>query len=160
MALFLVRHAKAGKRSAWDDDDRLRPLSDAGRAQARAIAATLSPLVPTVLMSSPYLRCRQTLEPLSTVTGLGILDEPGLAEDSPLEASLAVLESAPDGAVMCSHGDVIPMTIDALLRRGMDLLTPVSTVKKGSMFELFRSGGVFTGARYIAAPAVPSVEGD
>jgi len=29
--LVLVRHAKAGSRDGWDGDDRLRPLSEAGR---------------------------------------------------------------------------------------------------------------------------------
>ena len=28
-----------------------------------------------------------------------------------------------DGAVLCSHGDVIPATVEALLRRGMQLKT-------------------------------------
>lgn len=154
VTLYLVRHAKAGKRSAWDDDDRLRPLTPAGVAQSRALAAMLAVHRPTMLMTSPYLRCRQTLEPLAEVTGLDIVDEPGLAEESVLDVSLAVLENAPDGAVMCSHGDVIPMTIDALVRRGMDLRTPVSSVKKGSMFELTRSAGVFAQARYVPAPRV------
>lgn len=154
VALYLVRHAKAGRRSAWDDDDRLRPLTRAGVDQARAIAAMLAPHGPTMLVSSPYVRCRQTLEPLAEITGLEIVDEPGLAEESTLERSLAVLENAPDGAVMCSHGDVIPMTIDALIRRGMELRNGVSAVKKGSMFELARRSGLFTEARFIPAPEV------
>ena len=38
MALFLVRHAKAGSRSTWDGDDFHRPLTASGRTQAKALA--------------------------------------------------------------------------------------------------------------------------
>ena len=38
MSIFLVRHAKAGKRSHWDREDALRPLDDVGRRQALALA--------------------------------------------------------------------------------------------------------------------------
>ncbi|MFP5332364.1 MAG: NUDIX domain-containing protein, partial [Acidimicrobiia bacterium] len=36
--VWLVRHAAAGDRSTWTDDDRVRPLTPKGRNQARAIA--------------------------------------------------------------------------------------------------------------------------
>jgi phosphohistidine phosphatase SixA len=65
MPLYVVRHAHAGSRSAWLEDDRLRPLSDKGRLQAKAIAERIVPLGPSVLLTSPYLRCQQTLEPLA-----------------------------------------------------------------------------------------------
>lgn len=152
MVMYLIRHAKAGSRSTWEGDDTDRPLSDEGRAQAAAIASLLAPLPPSALLTSPYLRCRQTLEPLAEATGLTILDEVRIAEDSPLELSLAALEDAPEGAVLCSHGDVIPATIEGLLRRGMLLEPLVRGVKKGAMFELHRENGVFTRARYIEAP--------
>lgn len=38
MIAFLVRHASAGLRGAWEGDDRLRPLDRRGRAQVEAIA--------------------------------------------------------------------------------------------------------------------------
>src|SRR5690606_35714758 len=75
MIIHLVRHAHAGNRSAWTDDDSQRPLSEKGRAQATAIAAALVPELsarsadhhgsgPVELWSSPFVRCVQTLEPL------------------------------------------------------------------------------------------------
>ena len=36
--LLLVRHAEAGKRSEWTQDDRLRPLTKQGRKQAKAVS--------------------------------------------------------------------------------------------------------------------------
>ena len=38
MTVFLIRHAKAGDRDSWRDDDRLRPLSGRGHLQARVLA--------------------------------------------------------------------------------------------------------------------------
>lgn len=152
MAIYFVRHAKAGSRSLWTGDDTERPLSPEGELQARAIADRLCVPVPTALLASPYARCRQTLAALAECTGLDVVDEIRIAEDSPLERSLAALEDAPDGAVLCSHGDVIPNTIEGLLRRGMVLEPMVRGVKKGAMFVLHREAGVFVRAEYLDAP--------
>lgn len=152
MSLYFIRHAKAGSRSLWVGDDADRPLSPEGEAQARAIADLLAPTGPVALVSSPFARCRQTLAPLAELTGLTVTDEPRIAEDSPLERSLAALEDAPDGTVLCSHGDVIPNTIDGLLRRGMVLEPMMRGVKKGAMFVLHRDNGIFVRAEYRDAP--------
>ncbi|NDG67366.1 MAG: NUDIX hydrolase, partial [Actinobacteria bacterium] len=37
MTIYLVRHAKAGSRKNWDDDDTQRPLVESGREQARLL---------------------------------------------------------------------------------------------------------------------------
>ena len=42
MTVYLVRHAKAGSRKGWSGDDEHRPLSKAGRAQARAPAQAVT----------------------------------------------------------------------------------------------------------------------
>lgn len=153
MPIYVIRHAKAGSRSAWTDDDRLRPLSEDGWAQARAIAELVSVLGPSELVSSPHLRCRQTLEPLAEATGLGIRIDPRIEEDSPLERSLAALDDAPDNAVMCSHGDVIPDVLNGLLRRGMDIEpgAPLA-LRKAAAFVLHRENGRFVRAGYLAPP--------
>ena len=80
MPLFLVRHAKAGKRSEWKEDDSTRPLDEKGWAQANAIGVRIAALSPTSLVSSPFLRCSQTLEPLATLTGLTVRTDQHLAE--------------------------------------------------------------------------------
>jgi 8-oxo-dGTP diphosphatase len=119
MSLYLVRHAKAGSRSNWDGDDRKRPLTAAGWEQARAVAERLAPLLVTRLVSSPYVRCIETLEPIATRTDLDIEVDDRLAEETPFEPVLDLLHSCADGAVLCSHGDIIPEVIAALQRRGM-----------------------------------------
>ena len=147
----MVRHAKAGDRSRWTDDDRSRPLTDAGRAQANGLVGAVG-LVPVALYSSPYLRCIQTLEPLAAAHGLGVIVDDRLAEGVDLEPALDLLHEAPDGSVLCSHGDVIPMVVDALIRRGLVLDSTVLGVKKGSWFALSRDGDTWSRALWHPAP--------
>lgn len=121
MRLFVVRHVKAGSRSDWNGDDEARPASKSGRRQAAAIARRLAPEQVSALVSSPFLRCRQSLEPLGELTGLAIVDDDRLREGATLDETLAVVVESPDRAVLCSHGDVIPDLIKGLVRRGMEL---------------------------------------
>ena len=116
--LYLIRHAKAGSRSTWEGDDRARPLSGAGRLQADALATRLSALATGRLVSSPYLRCVQTLEPLAAMLGTTVELDERLAEETGFAGALMLLSTLPEGSVLCSHGDVIPDTISALERRG------------------------------------------
>ena len=147
MALFLVRHAKAGKRSEWLNDsanrgdDRPRPLDAKGKLQANAITDRLLGLQPTSLHSSPYKRCVQTLAPLGKQTGLVISQDERLAENNDFESMLELLESCADGAVLCSHGDMIPLVTDALERRGM-VVTGMRDSRKASIWVLERDGDV------------------
>jgi len=153
MALYLVRHAKAGKRSQWDGPDITRPLDVVGQSQAQVLANTLAAVVPTWLVSSPYLRCRQTLEILSAHTGLPILADERLAENSDIATVLQMLEQAPDGAVLCSHGDIIPAIIRALQNRGMQFTTPPDW-RKASVWVLERDGAMFTTAAAWPPPSI------
>ncbi|MFN8021890.1 MAG: phosphoglycerate mutase family protein [Acidimicrobiales bacterium] len=118
MTIYLVRHAKAGSRDRWEGDDALRPLSGKGREQARRIGEALAGEGVTALVSSPYVRCVQTLEPLGERCDLEVVPDARLAEETPFEQVLDLLAEVPDGAVLCSHGDVIPDTMAALERRG------------------------------------------
>ncbi len=56
MRLFVVRHAEA----APGEPDELRPLTDAGRAAARALAARLARENVELVLASPLLRARET----------------------------------------------------------------------------------------------------
>jgi 8-oxo-dGTP diphosphatase len=121
MSVFVVRHAKAGHRHSWEGDDHVRPLSKPGWAQAAAIADRLAGEMITSLHASPYARCLQTLEPLADRLGMKVIPDERLAEGASFVDSLGLLLEAGDGAVLCSHGDVIPELIDSLHRRGMEL---------------------------------------
>lgn len=151
MAVFLVRHAKAGSRTDWHDDDMIRPLSKKGWTQARALVDRFALHQPPALLSSPYLRCVQTLEPLSESIGQPVQIHEALTEGASFENTLALLKSVADNTVLCSHGDVIPAAIDALLRRGL-LLTTEPDTRKAATFVLHRENGVFTHGECWAPP--------
>ncbi len=119
--LFLVRHAKAGERRGWTAPDEERPLSKKGWRQSAQVAKKLAKVPATNLLSSPYVRCVQTLEPLGARLDLSVEIEPALAEYSPLEPVLELIRTAPAGTVMCSHGDIIPATIKALKKAGCEI---------------------------------------
>jgi 8-oxo-dGTP diphosphatase len=150
MSLFLVRHAKAGKRSQWDDDS-LRPLVAEGVRQSEVIAEAIAPLQPTALFSSPFLRCVQTLEPLGKAVGLPVVAHELLAEGVDFIGTVDWMHTLADGAVMCSHGDVIPEVIDALERRGMEV-SGFRESRKGSVWVLERHNNVFTGGHAWPPP--------
>jgi 8-oxo-dGTP diphosphatase len=151
MSLFLVRHAKAGKRSQWDDDDSLRPLVAEGVRQSEVIAEAIAPLHPTALFSSPYLRCMQTLEPLGKAVGLSVVAHQLLAEGVDFIGTVDWMHTLADGAVMCSHGDVIPEVIDALERRGMEV-SGFRESRKGSVWVLERRDNAFIGGHAWPPP--------
>jgi len=151
MSLFLVRHAKAGKRSQWDDDDSLRPLVAEGVRQSEVIAEAIAPLHPTALFSSPFLRCVQTLEPLGKAVGLPVVAHELLAEGVDFIGTVDWMHTLADGAVMCSHGDVIPEVIDALERRGMEV-SGFRESRKGSVWVLERRDNAFIGGHAWPPP--------
>lgn len=119
MSVVLLRHASAGDRDKWDGDDRLRPLDKRGRRRADALRDRLLAVGVTRVLSSPYLRCVQTVEPL----GLEIELDDRLAEGAPRKATLELLAEA-DGAVACTHGDVIENVLGRSLKKGEAVLFP------------------------------------
>lgn len=150
-AIYLVRHAKAGSRAAWGDDDAMRPLVEEGREQARVIASRLAPLRPPRLVSSPFLRCRQTLEPLAEMTSVAVESIDALREGVAVDTALAFLEGLADGSVACSHGDVIPAVLKRLEWHGLDIVDWPDT-RKGSVCRLERHEGRFVRAHFSPPP--------
>ncbi len=78
--IHLIRHAKAKNRLTWEEPDHLRPLTKRGRREALAIAARLGEEPVARLVSSPFVRCVQTLEPLALALELPIETTDELAE--------------------------------------------------------------------------------
>jgi phosphohistidine phosphatase SixA len=113
MSIILLRHASAGDRDTWEGDDRLRPLDERGHAQALALRDVLQARGVRHVLSSPYVRCTQTVAPL----GLEIVPDERLAEGASLEETLELLRGL-DDAVACTHGDVIENVLCRSLKKG------------------------------------------
>lgn len=153
MTLFVVRHAKAGKRGLFDGDDLLRPLDRTGQAQSRVIADSLKDRPIRRLLSSEATRCVQTLEPLGDELGLPIGTHEALLEGvRPARTVELLRELAMTGAdaAVCSHRDVIPATIRLLAMEGTVLIGGQGCAK-GSIWELDVRGRDIVSARYHPA---------
>lgn len=142
---FLIRHAHAGTRGAFADNT--RELTDRGRAQAGALADQLADLDIRVIVTSPFTRCIQTVEPLAHRLGLPVELNPGLAEGAGTRDAIEMIEHAQFPLALCSHGDVIGDTMHALNRRGVVL--DDNRVAKGSVWILTVADGTVTTARYL-----------
>ncbi|HEY7564468.1 MAG TPA: NUDIX hydrolase [Acidimicrobiia bacterium] len=150
--LFLVRHGAAGDRDLWEDDDRLRPLSNKGQRQAKGIATLLADREIDAIVSSPYVRCVQTVEPLAGELEVPVEVKEALAEGTGgKEARELVRSLVGKNAVLCSHGDVIPELLDWMSGKGMTLKSAFDC-KKGSTWEVDVRGGEFRRARYLPPP--------
>jgi len=149
--IYLVRHAKAGERRVWEGNDEARPLSKLGWKQSEAIAKRLESRGASSLFSSPYLRCLQTLEPLAARLGIEVQPDSRLYEGEPFEPVLELLGEVSNGAVLCSHGDIIPETIQALARRGMEVQTQPDW-RKASIWVLKRKGDRITKGKVWPPP--------
>lgn len=150
--IYLVRHAKAGDRTAWTEDDRLRPLSKKGRVQAEGLVARFDGLGVDRILSSPYDRCVQTVRPLAIARRLPLEENEVLAEGTPLHEAMAFVRGSAGAAVLCSHGDLIPAVVLHLADRGIVMEDP-PVWKKGATWVLEREAGLFTTARYLAPPS-------
>lgn len=117
MNIVLLRHAT---RSAFLEFGQSESsLNDVGRRQAEALVAHVQPHgrlpVPTQIFSSPKLRARQTVEPLSKALKLPVtimpdLDERGDTESAAhFEQRLRALPSKLIGETifLCTHLDVL-----------------------------------------------------
>jgi 8-oxo-dGTP diphosphatase len=152
LPVYVVRHAKAGNRSEWQGDDRLRPLTKAGRKQAEALAQQLRDEPLDEIRSSDYLRCMQTVEPLATARGLPVHPEPLLEEGAGGESVLRLIKQRPGRRlVLCTHGDVVEELLELLVERGLLSRSRLANEKGGTWVLEERNGDV-SGASYRAAP--------
>jgi broad specificity phosphatase PhoE len=156
MSIYLLRHAKAGDRNQWRQDDWLRPLSRAGRSQARGIIDLLADAKFDRVLSSPYLRCVETVAPIAGARRLAIEPDDALGEGGDLDSVFAIVRKhMGTGALLCSHGDVIPAVLSTLAANGVDL-GPDPRCPKGCtwVLEADRDTEV-TSVRYLPPPPDP-----
>lgn len=153
-AILLVRHARAGDKSSWKGDDRLRPLDAVGAAQADRLRAGLACWAPVLVVSADRVRCVQTVAPLAADLGLTVGLEPSLSEEAcasdPDAAVERIRELARDGGatVVCSQGGAIPTIVGTLAKAdGVDLST--IDAKKGSTWALSFVGDHLVAAEYF-----------
>ncbi len=104
MQVFLVRHAIAHERNhvRWPNDA-LRPLTTAGMRRFQKAAYGLTRWLPkrTALLTSPYVRARETAAILAEALGIRkIIECSELAASEPTQAWFALLRKHKETAVV------------------------------------------------------------
>jgi len=120
--LVIVRHAKSRSRSSWEGADPLRPLNTRGRRRAETLIPILAAYGVTRVITSPSVRCLDTVLPYAISAGLRPRIKSGLSEEGFAEQPdrapyhLARVLERNEAAVICSHGPVLPVLLEQLAR--------------------------------------------
>jgi phosphohistidine phosphatase SixA len=103
--VLIIRHAAAGDRDEWEGDDRLRPLDAQGLSQASALAELVDGYEIGRVLSSPAVRCVQTVEPLAQARGLEIEVRDELVEERQGQEGAQLARSLlGEDVALCVHG--------------------------------------------------------
>lgn len=160
--LYLVRHADAGDKHAWQGNDRDRPLSETGRREAEGLVALLRGHPIGAIVSSPAVRCSQTVRPLAAARGLPVQLDRFLEVDADTDHVLArLLGSEHDEMVWCTHGELIGLLLERLRRDGAPI-SGQAVWPKGSVWLLELAHGTVRAATYLAPRGnrLPGEHGD
>jgi phosphohistidine phosphatase SixA len=151
MTVYLVRHAVALSRKAWNqEDDDLRPLTPKGERQSAGLAALLNDAPVRRVLSSPALRCVETVRPLAEKLGLRVETTDALQEGAPVEKAYDLLKKVArkkSDSLLCAHGDLVPALIEAVAHDGTK--TGPVRLAKGSIWKLEWGHGGFRSAAYL-----------
>jgi 8-oxo-dGTP diphosphatase len=140
--LVIVRHAKSRSRSSWPDPDPLRPLNSRGRERAQALVPILAAFGVTRVVTSPSVRCLDTVQPYALAAGQRPRLKEGLSEegsaDQPDRAPhhLTQLLERGNSAVLCSHGPVLPVLLEGLA----GIADPAEPAAKVALLTAARDG--------------------
>lgn len=101
MRLFLVRHAEA----APGEPDELRPLTQEGRQQARALGKRLlsEDAAPAVILTSPLLRARETGGELARAFDIESIPDERFAPGASVDDVRAAVEGRGNQVVVVGH---------------------------------------------------------
>ncbi|MFL6128459.1 MAG: SixA phosphatase family protein [Mycobacteriales bacterium] len=115
---LLLRHADAGVRAEWVGPEEWRGLSGLGRLQAEELVARLRGLPLVRVLSSPSLRCRQTVVPVARALAVDVEPRRELADDADPVRLIRLLEDPEtDGAVLCTHRETLEALFAHLARK-------------------------------------------
>jgi 8-oxo-dGTP diphosphatase len=126
------------------------PLSFPGQLEAHGLLGRLRDYPITRILTSPAVRCQQTVAPLSQRRAVPIELAEALAVDAPAAKLLAlVTDPTLQTAVLCTHGEQIEQLMRQLAAGGVPLSGPLGW-DKGSTWVLTTCDGVVSTAHYLA----------
>jgi phosphohistidine phosphatase len=114
--VFLVRHAKAERENPGGDA--ARALTDGGRERFSALLAALGGrLAVSRVVTSPYVRARQTAELVASHASAPLEEDAALASGATGAGILAAAREAGPGAALVGHN---PEIAEALQLAGLE----------------------------------------
>lgn len=130
----------------------MRPLSKKGFRQAATLVEILEPFPITQILSSPFRRCVQSVEPLARARELRVIETEDLAEGHGLAGAMEMMgDRKLDKVVLSTHGDIIWELMQELVKR--QVVKPgEGGFEKGSTWVVDVEKGSFVRARFIPAP--------
>src|SRR5665213_436878 len=151
--LSVIRHAEAGDRERFVGDDSLRPLSRQGRRQANALSKRLSEGT-LDLITSPYLRCVETVSPTSFRLRRAMMLASWLVEGEPADEALyqlVELTGEIGGLAACTHQDVMVGMVDVALTAGA-IPSSEPNFEKAATAEFTIVSGKIVAVSFVAPP--------
>ena len=118
--ILIARHAKAKPRSNWAAAEDDRPLAATGKRQALASSRLFAAWAPSRIISSPWLRCVQTVTPYSVDYGVSVKEKKSLSEagaqrhPARVARTVASLFDKDSSSLLCTHRPVLPQVMDVL----------------------------------------------
>ena len=151
--LLLVRHADDGDMRSWTGPDSLRPLSPTGRRQAEGLLIRLEDCPVDRILSSPILRCQQTVQPLARDRFLDVEPQEWLVDASSTQVRALIRDRALRNAVLCTDGETIDRLFAELVVEGLVVQSALEAPldwPKGSTWLLQRTEQGQVYGRFLA----------
>jgi 8-oxo-(d)GTP phosphatase len=120
--LIVLRHATSRPRDVWPRADAERPLVASGRRQAISVGELLRCWRPEHVLSSPWRRCVDTLEPYVSITGVKVRTKSGLTESEyrrhpdKVRKHVAGLLERDQASCVCTHRPLLDGVMAELRR--------------------------------------------
>ena len=139
---ILLRHARAGRKIRDRAKDFRRGLDRKGEQVALSLPELItSYLLPELVVSSPFRRCVQTVEPLADGLGVHVVEDDRFTPGRSRTAVRKAFSDVAADSVICTHGEVIAQLFDKPVR-----------CAKGGFWMVERRGDKFIPSRYVEAP--------
>ncbi|MEO6472827.1 MAG: NUDIX domain-containing protein [Aeromicrobium sp.] len=143
--LIVQRHAKASPRNGFEGDDLERPLEQDGVAQAARLVTVLAAYGIRHVVSSPALRCVQTVEPYAhSISTFLEIDERMFEDAKPslmLRSVTALLERKKP-TIICTHRPNMPTIFE-------DLGVPFTELGTGELLVVHHRKGAVCAVEHI-----------
>ena len=146
MRIVVVRHGQAVPKKGWTGPDDDRPLVARGLRQAVRLRRAIGRRPPTRIISSPALRCWQTVQPLADRNGLSVEPADALSTQAGPQAAalcrkLAASEPVGSNVVLCTHREVLEEMLPELAEEaGRKLRHRLPGAKGGAWVLRFERG--------------------